>query len=51
MQYLTLTYLPAESSGRYHYYLPHLREKLRQEPDLEYVIQSLAREYRDLDPS
>lgn len=48
LQYLTVTYLLAESAGRYHFYLPHLREKLRNEPDLDFVIQSLAREYRDL---
>jgi hypothetical protein len=51
LQYLTLTYLLADSGSRYHYYLPHLREKLRLEPNLEDVIQGLAREYRQIDPS
>jgi hypothetical protein len=51
LQYLTLTYLLAESGGRYHFYMPHLREKLRKETDLEFVLQSLAREYRELDRS
>jgi hypothetical protein len=51
LQDLTVTYLLAESFGRYHFYMPHLREKLRKEPDLEFVIQSLAKEYRDLQRS
>lgn len=51
MQYLTVTHLLAESGGRYHYYMPHLREKLQKESDLEFVLQSLAREYRELERS
>ena len=49
LQYLTLTYLLAESGGRYHYYMPQLREKLRKESDLEFVLQGIAREYRELE--
>ncbi len=49
MQYLTATYLLAESNGMYHYYMTHLREKLRcVESDMNFVIESLAREYREL---
>jgi hypothetical protein len=49
MQYLTATYLLAESNGRYRYYMPHLREKLRcVESEMNFVIERLAREYREL---
>lgn len=49
LKYLTLTYLLVESGGRYRYYLRLLRDKLRQEPNLEFVIENLAREYHNLD--
>jgi hypothetical protein len=49
VQYLTATYLLAESNGRYCYYMKHLREKLRcVEPDMNFVIETLAREYREV---
>jgi hypothetical protein len=51
LQYLTVTYLLAESAGRYRFYMPHLREKLREEADLEFVIHSFAREYHDVQRS
>jgi hypothetical protein len=46
LQYLTLTYLLSEAKGRYSYYLPHLREKLRQGPKLENMLLWLSQEYR-----
>jgi hypothetical protein len=49
LQYLTATYLLAESGGRYHFCMPHLREKLREaDADIEFAMNNLAQEYRDL---
>jgi YHS domain-containing protein len=47
-EYLTATYLLAQSGGKYYFCMPHLRDKLRQtEEDMEFTVASLAREYRE----
>jgi predicted AAA+ superfamily ATPase len=48
LQYLTATYLLAQSGGRYHFCMTHLRDKLRQtEDDMEFTISRFAQEYRE----
>jgi hypothetical protein len=48
LNYLAATYLLAEVQGKYYFYMPHLREKLRApEYDIEYVLNYLMREYRE----
>jgi hypothetical protein len=48
LEYLTATYLLAQSGGKYYFCMPHLREKLSNtKEDMEFTIASLAREYRE----